>query len=110
MDNTIKAYEKAYEQLQQMQAEIDQASAEGNSSVVQKLTTDYQNKQQELVGIRQHAYDTYTIVNGVNSAFKDISKSGEVLTTAEQSMFDETSRGIDVYNDFWELFKRLRLM
>ena len=38
--------------------------------------------------------------NGVNSAFKDISKSGEVLTTAEQSMFDETSRGIDVYNDF----------
>lgn len=100
LDNTIKAYEKAYEQLQQMQAEIDQASAEGNSSVVQKLTTDYQNKQQELVGIRQHAYDTYTIVNGVNSAFKDISKSGEVLTTAEQSMFDETSRGIDVYNDF----------
>lgn len=61
LDNTIKAYEKAYEQLQQMQAEIDQASAEGNSSVVQKLTTDYQNKQQELVGIRQHAYDTYTI-------------------------------------------------
>ena len=100
LDNTIKAYEKAYEQLQQMQAEIDQASAEGNSSVVQKLTTDYQNKQQELVGIRQHAYDTYTIVNGVNSAFKDISKSGEALTTAEQSMFDETSRGINVYNDF----------
>lgn len=100
LDNTVKAYEKAYEQLQQMQAEIDQASAEGNSSTVQKLTTDYQNKQQELVDIRQHAYDTYTIVNDVNSAFKDISKSGETLTTAEQSMFDETSRGIDTYNDF----------
>ena len=100
LDNTIKAYERAYNELQQMQTEIDQASATGDSKALGQLTTDYQTKQQELVDIRQHAYDTYTVVNGVNAAFKDISKSGETLTTAEQSMFDETSRGINIYNDF----------
>ena len=100
LDNTIKAYERAYNELQQMQTEIDQASATGDSKALGQLTTDYQTKQQELVDIRQHAYDTYTVVNGVNSAFKDISKSGETLTTAEQNMFDETSRGINIYNDF----------
>lgn len=95
LKNTIKAYEKTYAEYMELTAKI--ASGEGD---VLGMAAEQEKLSKSLVDIRQHAMDTYNIINAVNDAYTDISRSGQEFTDVEKEQYAQTMKGITIYNDF----------